>query len=159
MQEIPLGRASAGVFRALSRGAAVAMLLDQNARTDEGVFAPFFGHLASTRSGPAQIAMSRGTPIVPVFIYRQGSGSRHVVRFEPPLCVEASGSDPTGALVRNVARMNAVIEAIVRAEPEQWLWPHRRFKTRPPGEPSLYERGARHLRRRAVSSRQASIDR
>ena len=140
IREIALGRASAGVFSALGRGDAVAMLLDQSAHESEGVFAPFFGIPALTRSGPAYLAMARGIVVLPVFIYRQGDAARHVVRFEAPLEMEPTGDDPDAALVRNVTRMNAAIEAAVRERPDHWLWPHRRFKRRPLGEPALYPR-------------------
>ena len=138
VHEIQLGRASMGVFRALSEGRVVAMLLDQNARRDEGVFAPFFGQQALTRSGPANIAMSRGVPVLPVFIFRVGDTPRHVVRMRAPLDLEQDPENPESALGRNVARMNAVIEEAVREAPDHWLWPHRRFKTRPEGDPPLY---------------------
>ena len=140
VDEIRIGRAAMGVFRALSKGRAVTLLLDQNAHRDEGVFAPFFGRQALTRSAPAAMAMSRGVPVLPAFVFREGTSTRHVVRFERPLDLESGDADPEGALVRNVARMNASIEDAVRRAPEQWLWPHRRFKTRPEGEPPLYPR-------------------
>ncbi len=140
VDEIRIGRASMGVFRALSKGRAVALLLDQNAHRDEGVFAPFFGHLALTRSAPASMAMNRGVPVLPVFAFREGTSSRHVVRIDPPLELEPGDDDPEGALARNVACMNEAIENAVRRAPDHWLWPHRRFKTRPKGEPPIYPR-------------------
>ncbi len=142
----PLGRAAIGVFRGLAKGRLVTLLLDQNAHRDEGVFAPFFGHLALTRSAPAGIAMNRGVPVLPVFVFRVGETARHVVKVCPPLEIEPDDEDPEGALARNVGRMNEAIETAIRAAPDHWLWPHRRFKTRPEGEPSLYPR-SRHLRR------------
>jgi KDO2-lipid IV(A) lauroyltransferase len=144
--EIRLGRASLGVFRALSKGRAVALLLDQNAHRDEGVFAPFFGQSALTRSAPASIAMNRGVPVLPVFVFREGASARHVVRFEAALDLEPApggdgdDGDAERALLRNVARMNGAIESAVRAAPDHWLWPHRRFKTRPEGESPVYPR-------------------
>ncbi len=148
VHEIQLGRASMGVFRALSKGRVIAMLLDQNARRDEGVFAPFFGQQALTRSGPASIAMNRGVAVLPVFMFRVGDSPRHVVKMQAPLDIEQDAHDPESALGRNVARMNAVIEAAVREAPDHWLWPHRRFKTRPEGDPPLY--AARRRRRRGT---------
>ncbi len=136
VESIELGSAATGVFRALSAGRVIAVLLDQNAHSSEGVFAPFFGIPASTRSGPARIAMGRSVPVLPVFIFRVGESPRHVVRMQAPLGLDAEGEP--GALERNVARMNEVIEAAIRTAPEQWLWAHRRFKTRPAGHPALY---------------------
>lgn len=146
VDEIRLGRASLGVFRALSRGRVVAMLLDQNAHPDEGVFAPFFGEPALTRSGPANLAMSRGVPVLPVFIFRVADTARHVVRMQAPLDLRRDDGNPESSLGRNVARMNAVIEAAVREAPDHWLWPHRRFKARPPGSEPVY--ATRRRRRR-----------
>jgi KDO2-lipid IV(A) lauroyltransferase len=140
VEEIALGRAATGVFRALARGRFVCLLLDQNAHRDEGVFAPFFGELALTRSGPATLAMERGVPVLPVFVFRNGTGSRHTVRVFPPLDLEPGGPDREGALERNVARMNAAIERAIRMAPDHWLWPHRRFKTRPAGALPIYPR-------------------
>lgn len=141
VEEIAMGRAAMGVFRALSRGRIVTMLLDQNASRDEGVFAPFFGHEASTRSGPALIAMSREVPVVPVFVFRTGNTTKHVVRVFPALEIEPipeTDAETPRILRENVGRMNEAIERAIRIAPDHWLWPHRRFKTRPPGEPPLY---------------------
>jgi KDO2-lipid IV(A) lauroyltransferase len=147
IDEIEMGRAALGVFRALARGRVVTLLIDQNAHRDEGVFAPFFGHPALTRSGPASLAMTRGVPVLPVFVHRVGATCRHVVRVHPALVLEPEAGDPEGALVRNVGRMNAAVEDAIRLDPDHWLWPHRRFKTRPVGEPPIYPR-----RRRAAGA-------
>jgi KDO2-lipid IV(A) lauroyltransferase len=110
------------------------MPLDQNASRREGVFVPFFGRLACTRDGPARVAMKTGTPVLPVFIERIGDTMRHRVRAEPPLELVPEGADRDAALVENVARMTAAIEAAIRNAPDQWIWTHRRWKTRPKPE-------------------------
>lgn len=143
--ELVVGRAALGVLRALRRGQIVALLLDQNAHPSEGVFAPFFSELASTRAAPAAMAMKRGFSVLPVFSFREGESERHVVRIYPPLEIESGSGDQTedrAALVRNVTRMNRAIESAIREAPDQWMWPHRRWKTRPEGE------GRRFYRRR-----------
>ena len=91
--------------------------------------------------------MNRGVPVLPVFVFREGGTARHVVKVCPPLELESGEKDPEGALARNVARMNEAIETAIRAAPDHWLWPHRRFKTRPEGEPSFYLRSRRSRRR------------
>lgn len=152
VRQIQLGRASLGVLRALSAGRVVAMLLDQNASRDEGVAVPFFGRPAMTRSGPARIAMARGVSVLPVFIHRIGTGASHVVRMEAPLELESEPEAEEGrdaVLARNLSRMNAAIETVVRASPDHWLWAHRRFRTEVAGEASPYPR--RRPRRRRLA--------
>lgn len=153
LETLPMGRAAGlGIFRALARGRYVALLLDQNANEDEGLYAPFFGVQACTRSGPARLAMARGTPVVPVFFFRVGRSGRHKARILPALELEPEGPAPEQALAINVARMNAAIESAIREAPDQWIWLHRRFKTRPAGAARVYapRRRARSLLRRAL---------
>jgi len=138
LETLLLGGAAFGVFRALAAGRYVALLLDQNASLAEGLYAPFFARPACTRSGPAQLAMVRGVPVVPVFFHRIGTTGTHIAKIGEPLLIEAEGQDPDKALVTNVERMNAVIEAAIRESPSQWIWTHRRFKTQPADAPPLY---------------------
>ncbi len=133
-----MGRAALGVFRALARGRYIALLLDQNANEDEGVYVPFFGTEACTRSGPALVAMTRDVPVVPVFFFREGKSGNHTARIGPPIELEPEGQNPEKALAINVERMNAAIEGAIREVPEQWIWTHRRFKTQPRGAESIY---------------------
>ena len=111
--------------------------IDQNSTRGLGVFVDFFGLPASTNSGMARIALRTDAPIVPVFIVREGRSARHRVHLLPILQVERTG-EPSEDVRRNTQRFTAVVEDMVRRHPEQWLWMHRRWKTRPPGEPRLY---------------------
>jgi len=147
LETLARGRAGFGLLRALKNGRVVAMLCDQNARPADGLFAPLFGTEACTRHAPVALAMARGVPILPVFFYREGDGSRHLVRAEPALELEPAGDDPGGALARNVALMNVAIETAIRRAPDHWMWTHRRFRTRPPGERPLYPARRRGWRR------------
>ena len=148
IETLTMGTAALGIFRALKRGRYIALLMDQNASLDEGIFAPFFHELACTRSGPVAMAMARGTRIVPVFFYRVGKSGNHIARISPPLELETEGRDPEGALLRNVGRVNAAIEEAIRRAPEQWIWSHRRFKTRPEESPApIYPKRRSWLRR------------
>ncbi|HVH06500.1 MAG TPA: lysophospholipid acyltransferase family protein [Myxococcota bacterium] len=128
---LPRGNAARAAFRGIRDGQVVAMTLDQNASRKEGVFVPFFGRPACTRDGPARIAMRTGVPVFPVYIARIGESARHRVRIHPELAMVPEGADPQAALVENVARMTASIEAAIREHPDQWIWTHRRWKTQP----------------------------
>ncbi len=121
------------ILAALRDGRVVGILLDQNASRREGVFVPFFGRAASTSRGLAVLAVRTGTPVVPVFIRREGPG-RHRVVIRPAVGVPET-SDVESAITELTARCTAAIEAAVRETPEQWLWLHDRWRTRPPGEP------------------------
>ena len=120
------------VLSALDRGRMVGVLLDQNASRREGVFVPFFGRPASTSKGLALLAMRTRAPVVPIFAHREADG-RHLVAIHPAL--EASGTpERDRAIIDLTMRCNAAIEAAIRRTPEQWLWIHRRWRTRPPAE-------------------------
>jgi len=118
------------VLEALRRGGLVAILLDQNAARRESVFVPFFGRTASTSRSLALLAVRTGAPVVPIFIRREGPG-RHRVVIEPPL-PRPRVNDPELAVVELTARCTQTIEAAIRHTPEQWLWSHDRWRTRPP---------------------------
>ena len=114
------------VLQALRRGRMVGILLDQNATRAEGVFVPFFGVAASTSKGLAVLALRTEAPVVPVFLRRTADG-RHCMDVSAPLEPPADGD-----VVAYTARFNRVIEGAIRRAPEQWLWMHARWRTRPP---------------------------
>jgi Kdo2-lipid IVA lauroyltransferase/acyltransferase len=118
------------VLEALRRGGLVGILLDQNAARRESVFVPFFGRAASTSRSLALLAVRTGAPVLPIFIRRDGP-ARHRVVIEPPLAPSGQ-NDPEQAIVELTARCTQVIEAAIRRTPEQWLWSHDRWRTRPP---------------------------
>jgi KDO2-lipid IV(A) lauroyltransferase len=120
------------VLAALARGGMVAILLDQNASRREGVFVPFFGRLASTSRSLGVLSVRSGVPIVPIFARRE-AGGRHRVIIWPPLVPPAT-NDREKATVELTARCTATIEAAIRQAPEQWLWMHGRWRTRPEGQ-------------------------
>jgi len=120
------------VLRALAGRGMVGILLDQNASRREGVFVPFFGRLASTSKSLAVLAIRTGTPIVPTFIRREDAGTHRIV-VKPALPLPDAG-DLEAAVVALTTRCTEAIEAAVRETPEQWLWMHNRWRTRPPEE-------------------------
>jgi KDO2-lipid IV(A) lauroyltransferase len=131
LDQIPMGRAGIPVVRALKAGHKVVVLLDQDARREEGVFVSFFGRSASTRYGPILLAMQQGVPVLVAFVRRDPDGRTHRIRIQPALQLEPGSSDDEGVLRRNVQRVTAVIEKEIRASPDQWIWTHRRWKTQP----------------------------
>lgn len=109
------------ILRALGRGEAVAMVIDQHDPRPGAVAIPFFGRSAATGLDLARLSALSGAPVVPIFIYREGLGARVVV--QPPLAPPARDG-----LVEATARYSAVVEAAIRVAPAQWLWLHRRWK-------------------------------
>jgi len=122
------------LIQALRDGSCVGILLDQNMATYNGVFVNFFGRPACTAKGLVLIARRTGTPVVPAFIARETDG-RHRIMILPPV-VLSHERDVKADVITNTARCTAVIERMVRRYPDQWLWMHRRWKTRPPAESS-----------------------
>jgi KDO2-lipid IV(A) lauroyltransferase len=113
------------MLRTLRAGGALCMLIDQDIRTD-GVWVPFFGRLAHTPTAAADIALRLGAEVVPTFSERRPDGS-HRITFHPALDLPDDATEAT-------ARMTTAIENQVRRHPEQWVWMHRRWRRRPPGE-------------------------
>ncbi|MCI0624588.1 MAG: lysophospholipid acyltransferase family protein [Acidobacteria bacterium] len=121
----------------LKRGAAVGILIDQNTTRDAGVFAPFFNIPACTTTSLATIALRTGAAIVPGVLIWDERLRKHRLRFEPPVALMQTGNKQQD-IVNNTALCNQVLEELVRKHPDQWLWVHRRWKTRPEGEKELY---------------------
>jgi len=124
------------VLRALDDGQAVGILSDQNMLAGEGVFVEFFGKLASTTTGPARVARKTGVPLVLGLVIWDAKLKKYRLRFDPVEWIKRD--DPEEEVLVNTANFTRRIEEYVRRYPEQWLWVHRRWKTRPPGEPPLY---------------------
>lgn len=118
------------ILRALAAGRLVGILLDQNAARHEGVFVPFFGHLASTSKSIAVLALRTGAPVLPIFTWREARG-RHRV-FVGAAIEVPSGLPSEAAIVEMTRRCTKAIEDAIRKQPEQWLWMHARWRTRPP---------------------------
>ncbi len=119
------------LVKALHANEAVGILIDQNSSLDQGVFVDFFGVPACAGTGFAKIAARTGAAVIPGFALWSEKERRYVLRFYPPVEI-------TGRVDEDTARLQGVLESVIREYPDQWLWIHRRWKTRPPGEPSLY---------------------
>ena len=119
------------ILRALAQNEAVGILIDQNASPQEGVFVNFFGVPACANVSFARIAARTGAPVIPGFAIWMEAEQRYVLRFYPPMELGPDAAAET-------ARLHQLLEQVIREYPDQWLWIHRRWKTRPPGEPPLY---------------------
>jgi len=125
------------LLQALRDNEAVGILIDQNVSGDDGLFIDFFGIPASATGGLAKIAMHTGAPVIPGFALWNPARQRYVLKFYPVLEMVSTG-DAERDLLSNTQRCHSMLEQVIREYPEQWLWIHRRWKTRPAGEPALY---------------------
>ena len=121
-----------GLLAAMRKGETVGILMDTNMTPPQGVFVPFFGKLACTASGMARVAAKTGAAVLPGFMVWEQAEQKYVLCFGKEIPVVSTGDDEADALT-NTARFTEVIEEYVRQYPEQWLWVHRRWKTRPDG--------------------------
>jgi KDO2-lipid IV(A) lauroyltransferase len=126
-----------GLIGAMRAGETVGILMDTNMTPPQGLFVPFFGVEACTASGMARVALKTGAAVLPGFLLWEEAERQYVLRFGPELSLAATGDSEADA-ASNTALFTAVIEETIRQYPSQWLWMHRRWKTRPPGEPPLY---------------------
>ena len=118
--------------RWLKAGGTIWYAPDQDMRGKDVVFAPFFGVPAATITATHHLARLSGALVIPFFHRRRDKGG-YAIRLEPPLA-DFPGEDA----IADTTRVNACIERMVREAPAQYLWMHKRFKTRPPGEASVY---------------------
>lgn len=117
-------------LRCLKRNELLGILADIDTDVDS-IFVDFFGRLAYTPYGPVAISLKTGAALIPTFIVRQDDGS-HCIFIEPPLSLYKSGDWKTDIRV-NTSRFTKIIEDYIRRYPEQWIWMHRRWRTRPDG--------------------------
>ena len=126
-----------GLLAAMRDGETVGILMDTNMTPPQGVFVDFFGIPACTASGLARIALRTDAAIVPAFTVWDAKLRKYILRFDAAVELVRTGDDQAD-VVANTAKFTKVIEDYVRRYPDQWLWVHRRWKTRPEGQPSLY---------------------
>jgi KDO2-lipid IV(A) lauroyltransferase len=129
--------ASRDILKALRNNETVGILMDQNTVREEGVFVDFFGIPAATTPAVATFALRTGAAVIPGFLIWDEALQKHRLRFDPPLELIQTG-DRAQDILENTQMFNNVLEKCVRKNPDQWLWIHRRWKTRPEGSPPLY---------------------
>jgi KDO2-lipid IV(A) lauroyltransferase len=126
-----------GLLGAMRSGATVGILMDTNMTPPQGVFVPFFGIPACTASGLARVAQKTHAVVLPGCLIWDDASRKYILHFGEELellCTEDAEAD----VVANTALFTQAIEGYVRQYPEQWLWVHRRWKTRPAGESPIY---------------------
>jgi KDO2-lipid IV(A) lauroyltransferase len=131
-----------GLLAAMRAGEVVGILMDTNMTPPQGVFVNFFGIPAYTASGLARIALHTDAAVVPTFTTWDPKLGKYTLRFDPALELirtnNGNGGNEQADIVANTARFTSIIEDYICRYPDQWLWVHRRWKTRPEGEPPLY---------------------
>ena len=125
------------ILRILQTGGTLGILVDLNTLDRESIFVDFFGIAASTTFMVAKLALRTGADVLPVFAPWDEGRQKFLLKIGPPLSRPESGDEQEDVKQLTQAFTN-VVEEYVRRYPEQWLWIHRRWKTRPPGEPEIY---------------------
>jgi KDO2-lipid IV(A) lauroyltransferase len=125
------------LLKILKEAGTVGILADQNTMPEEGAFVDFFGSRACTTTGIARLALHTGAAVVPGYAVWDDSIRKYRLRFEPPVELQRTG-DPERDVFVNTQKFAKIIEGIIRKHPQQWVWVHARWKTRPRGEPDLY---------------------
>jgi KDO2-lipid IV(A) lauroyltransferase len=126
-----------GLLAAMKAGEVVGILMDTNMTPPQGIFVDFFGIPACTASGLARIALRTDAAVVPTFTIWDAELGKYRLRFDPAVELVRTG-ELEADIKANTQKFTSIIEEYVRKYPEQWLWVHRRWKTRPPGEKGLY---------------------
>lgn len=121
------------ILRGLKDNKVIWYAPDQDFSRGKYVFAPFMGIPATSLTMTSRLAKSSGAPVLPFYSQRLPGSQGYLIKLSPPLANFPSGDD-----IADATRINEAIEQQVRKAPEQYLWLHRRFKTRPPGEEGLY---------------------
>lgn len=119
------------VIRALKNNEPVGILIDQNTSAAEGVFVNFFGRPACAGAAFVKFAHHSGAAVIPGFALWHAREQRYILRFYPQIQL-------TGDVQRDTQAVHSAIESVIRQHPDQWMWIHRRWKTRPEGEPGIY---------------------
>ncbi|MDH5423504.1 MAG: lipid A biosynthesis lauroyl acyltransferase [Gammaproteobacteria bacterium] len=125
------------IIAALKRNHVIWYAPDQNLRGKDVVFAPFFNEMATAITAPSRLATLSGAALVPYYIKRHRDKASGEIIYELFIlpCVE---NFPTDDINKDAAQINLINEDLIRQNPEQYLWVHKRYKTRPPGEKPLY---------------------
>lgn len=125
------------LFKLLKKGKFIGILVDLNTQEHEGIFVDFFGIPASTTNGLAKLALLTDASVIPAFAIWQKDRKRYLLKAYKSLEIPATGDTEEDIRILT-QEMTAKIEEIIREYPDQWMWIHKRWNTRPPNEPPLY---------------------
>jgi KDO2-lipid IV(A) lauroyltransferase len=137
-QPIDKNNSARAMFTILRDGGTVGILMDHNTSLEEGVFVDFFGIPACTSAGLARLALRTDAAVVPGFLHWDDHMRKYRLVLHPAIPLVRTG-DEDADIRENTQRFTRAIETFARSYPDQWLWVHKRWKTRPPGEKSLYD--------------------
>ena len=126
-----------GLLTAMHEADTVGILMDTNMTPPQGEFVKFFGVKACTASGLARVALKTGAAVLPGFMLWEPKEKKYVLHFGPQLHFHQTGMIEKDVLAAT-QQCNDTLESWIRRYPDQWLWIHRRWKTRPPGEDTIY---------------------
>lgn len=125
-------------LRVLKEAGTIGILADQNTMPEEAVFVDFFGKAASTTTGIARLALHTGAAVVPGYAIWDDRLRKYRLCFEPRVELVRTG-DAERDILENTQNFTRVLESIIRKYPDQWVWIHGRWNTRPSGEPPVYD--------------------
>jgi KDO2-lipid IV(A) lauroyltransferase len=134
---LPKDEFARGLLTAMRAGDTVGILMDTNMTPPQGAFVQFFGQEACTATGLAHVARKTGAAVLPGFMLWEPAERRYVLHFGPELAIPHT-ADVAADILAGTQLCAQVTEDWIRRYPDQWLWIHRRWKTRPAGEPGLY---------------------
>src|SRR5271157_2438058 len=126
-----------GLLAAMENNETVGILMDTNMTPPQGIFVDFFGIPACTAVGIARVALHTDAAVIPAFTIWDPVLRKYRVEFAPAVELMRTGNAEADAIA-NTALFNRIFAEYVRKYPDQWLWVHRRWKTRPPGQPPIY---------------------
>ena len=121
----------------LKSGGTFGLLVDLNTLDEEAIFVDFFGVPAATTFMLAKLALRTGAAVLPIFVPWDEQRGKYMVHILPQVSVERTG-DEDEDIRALTAKLTTIVEDYIRCYPEQWLWIHKRWKTRPPGETEIY---------------------
>ena len=130
-------------FRYIKQNHLMWIAVDQDTGIENNVFVPFFGHLAATQTVTSRMAKITRAPVIPYISRRLENAQGYIIEIFPPI-----ENFPGKSLEEDAIRTNQLVEELIRKAPEQYLWVHRRFKTRPEGMPKLYPTKPRRSKRK-----------